>query len=362
MAFFEYQDYPQPVKRRGRSVFGWVIMLVTSIAVIALTVLPTPYVIERPGGAYNVLGEDQGTQIISITNATTYETEGALDLLTIQIVGSPKQTPSWLELLFAWLNPAQTILPLDLIYPPEQSQTQVEKENVAMFTNSQTAATAAALKALGYDYETKLIVAGLSENAAAAGKLVEGDQIIEVDGESIIDYEQLTSLIKASEGNELAVSVISKDGSVRVEKITPKLIDDSYRVGAFISPDYKFPINVKLELQDIGGPSGGMMFALGIYDKLTPGALTGGKLVAGTGTINEAGAVGPIGGIRAKMYSARDGGASWFLAPATNCDEVVEHIPSGISVTKVETLEQAIAAVEAIAAGNTASLPTCSTR
>jgi PDZ domain-containing protein len=102
------------------------------------------------------------------------------------------------------------------------------------------------------------------------------------------------------------------------------------------------------------------MFALGIIDKLTPGALTGGASIAGTGTITSTGAVGPIGGIRQKLYGASHAGAKWFLAPAGNCDEVVGHIPDGLTVLAVRTLDDSVAAVEAIGThADTGSLPTC---
>lgn len=360
MSFFDEELDPEPVKRRHKFAWGTVLTIVTSLAIIALSVLPTPYVIERPGGAYNVLGQDHGSSIITVTNAKTYDTDGALDLLTVEIVGSPKQTPSWFDLFLAWLNPSQSILPLDLIFPPTQTQSQTEQQSAEMFTDSQSNATAAALTELGYSYEIQLFVAGLADGAAATGKLQTGDQVVALDGTAVTSYNQLTSTIQAGQGAEIAITVIGSDGVERIEKVTPKLIDNTYRVGAFINATYKFPVNVKLQLQDIGGPSGGMMFALGIYDKLTPGFLNGGKIIAGTGTIDATGEVGPIGGIRAKLYSARDAGAQWFLAPSSNCDEVVGHIPSDIQVTKVNTLKEAIAAVEAIASGDTASLPTCS--
>jgi PDZ domain-containing protein len=102
-----------------------------------------------------------------------------------------------------------------------------------------------------------------------------------------------------------------------------------------------------------------MMFSLAIYDKLTPGALTGGINIAGTGTIDSAGKVGPIGGIAQKLVGAKRGGAAWFLAPAENCNEVVGHIPDGLQVVKVATFAQARDAVKAIAAKQSASLPHC---
>jgi PDZ domain-containing protein len=103
-----------------------------------------------------------------------------------------------------------------------------------------------------------------------------------------------------------------------------------------------------------------MMFALGIIDKLTPGELNGGENFAGTGTIDATGAVGAIGGIRQKLYGASNAGAKYFLAPASNCDEVTGHIPAGLTVFSVATLDDALAALEAVSAGDdTRALPAC---
>jgi PDZ domain-containing protein len=105
-----------------------------------------------------------------------------------------------------------------------------------------------------------------------------------------------------------------------------------------------------------------MMFALGIVDKLTPGEMTGGERIAGTGTVDSDGTVGPIGGIQQKLVGAEGAGADWFLAPAGNCDEVVGHVPDGLRVVRVETLAQARDAVEAIGSHDASAvdaLPTC---
>ena len=102
------------------------------------------------------------------------------------------------------------------------------------------------------------------------------------------------------------------------------------------------------------------MFALGIIDTLTPGELNGGERIAGTGTIDAAGAVGPIGGIRQKLYGARDAGATVFLAPEENCDEVVGHVPDGLQVFRTGTLEESLDILEVVAdGGDTSKLPVC---
>ncbi|MDF7664201.1 Lon protease [Bifidobacterium sp. ESL0763] len=116
---------------------------------------------------------------------------------------------------------------------------------------------------------------------------------------------------------------------------------------------------VSMHVDDIGGPSAGMMYALGVIDKLTPADETGGRVIAGTGTISKSGKVGQIGSIRLKMLGARRDGATWFLAPASNCDEVVGHVPAGLRDVRVSTLADAYKAVKAIGSGQGGLLPHC---
>ena len=132
--------------------------------------------------------------------------------------------------------------------------------------------------------------------------------------------------------------------------VTPRTIDGDKRIGVTPGVGYDFPFDVTIQLDSVGGPSAGLMFALGIIDTLTPGFLQGGADVAGTGTINQAGEVGPIGGIRQKLIGADDNGADWFLAPADNCDEVTGHVPDGMTVFSIRTLDDALAALDAIRA------------
>jgi PDZ domain-containing protein len=157
--------------------------------------------------------------------------------------------------------------------------------------------------------------------------------------------------------------VVRRGGSLRTLEITPTINPDSKKpaIGVYTGSTFTFPFDVKIQLQDVGGPSAGMMLALGIYDKLTPGDLAGHAHIAGTGTIDPGGAVGAIGGIRQKMYGARNAGATWFLAPASNCNEVTGHIPGGLTVFAVKTLDDSLADVKAIASGeDTSKLATCS--
>ena len=128
-------------------------------------------------------------------------------------------------------------------------------------------------------------------------------------------------------------------------------------VGVRVAENYVFPFSVKIKVGDIGGPSAGMMFALGIVDKLTPGNLTGGRFIAGTGRDLRGRAVSAIGGIQQKMAGARQAGATLFLTPAANCADTAGAVPAGMRLVKVRNLAGAVSALHALAAGR--SVPSC---
>ena len=128
-------------------------------------------------------------------------------------------------------------------------------------------------------------------------------------------------------------------------------------VGVGVIETYQFPFQVKINVGNIGGPSAGLMFALGIMDKLTPGGLTGGRFIAGTGEISANGAVSPIGGIQQKMAGARAAGATVFLTPAANCPDTDGAVPQGLRLIKVCTLAGAVRDLKALTTGG--SVPSC---
>ncbi|MGO4493435.1 S16 family serine protease, partial [Arthrobacter sp. 2YAF22_2] len=184
---------------------------------------------------------------------------------------------------------------------------------------------------------------------------------VSIGGKPITALSVVQGELAAGNGKPVTV-VVDRNGSQLPLTITPgKASNGRYLLGVVLQYKFKFPFDVKISLDKVGGPSAGMMFALGIVDTLTPGDLTGGRHIAGTGTITPDGVVGAIGGIDQKMVGARSGGATMFLAPAANCDDVVGHIPAGMQVVKVESLAEARHAVEVAATGgDTSGLPACS--
>jgi PDZ domain-containing protein len=360
---------PAPRRRmsRGTLVGVWA-LAIALVVLLVITFLPTSYVIQRPGPVYNTLGTAESADgdevpLISVEGAETFETDGALDLLTVQVVGNRERTPSWFELALAWFDPSKAVLPLDAVFPEGTTTEDRNAESAQMMVDSQQEATAAALTELGYDVGARISVHSILEDSAAEGVLEEEDVIVAADGEPATDAAALRKIVNDAGGAPVEL-LIDRDGEEQTVSITPKETEvdgeTTLLLGVNLITDYDFPIDVTIQLNNVGGPSAGMMFALGIIDTLTPDQLNGGQNVAGTGTITADGEVGPIGGIRQKLFGAKDAGAEWFLAPEANCDEVVGHVPDGLQVFAVETLDDALDALEAVrAGGDVDALPTC---
>jgi len=363
-------DLP-PRQQRGPRV-GWTMLAVALVGVAIVGFVPAPYVIEKPGPVFDTLSDvvidGESVPLIDIPTATTYPTEGTLDMLTVTVTGNRETRPGWLEIAASWLDPSKAVIPLDDVYPEGVTVEQSKEQSAADMTNSQTLSVAAALTELGYDLETALTVASVQPGSAADGVLEAGDVIETVNGKSFANVTELQATIAENGTTEPAEVTILRAGVQQTLDIVPQLSTADtpvpalgIAVGLAVADDFVFPVDVKIQLENVGGPSAGMMLALGIIDKLTPGSLNGGENVAGTGTITVDGAVGPIGGIRQKLYGAERAGADFFLAPQSNCDDVVGHIPDGLTVYAVSTLEEALTALAAIDTNEGRdALPVCS--
>lgn len=342
----------------SRRTLTLLIASVGMVAALAVAVLiPVPYVILEPGPTLNTLGNDSsGQPLITITGHATYPTSGHLNMVTVGYQGGPGDNINIFSALAAWLSPHEAVVPSAELFTPGQTQQQTQQQDTQQMTGSQQTATAAALTQLHIAYQTQVVVGLVEQGFPAYGVLKAGDVISAVDGHPVT-AANLTSLIAAHPaGSTLTVTVI-RGGRTQSVQVATKESGGRPVMGVQVSEQYKFPFTVKFSVGDIGGPSAGMMFALGIIDKLTQPNLTGGKFIAGTGQIEASGQVDAIGGIQQKMVAAREAGATVFLAPATNCSDVKGAIPAGLQVVKVATLSQAVTDLEALKAGQ--SVPSC---
>ncbi|MGW2044175.1 YlbL family protein [Streptomyces sp. NPDC001858] len=253
-------------------------LVVCALPVVALLATaafaPLPFAVAQPGMTANVLGENQGAQVITISGAPTRDTSGQLRMTTIEAT-NPDTDVSLGDVIDGWFRTDQAIMPRDSVYPSGESTKEIEQHNTEQMEQSQDAATEAALKYLN-------------------------------------------------------------------------LSDDD--------------IKVTLKLSDVGGPSAGLLFSLGIVDKLdgdgSGGDLTGGRSIAGTGTIEADGTVGAVGGVALKTQAARRDGATVFLVPKDECGDAKSELPKGLRLIPVTTLKGAVSSLVALEKG-TGSVPAC---
>lgn len=359
---------PDPLPRpRASGWIGWSLLVFALVGVVIVALIPAPYVIEQPGPVYDVLGDvtvnGDEVPMIQIPIEETFPTMGSLDMLTVRLVGSPDSLPNWLEVATAYIDPSKAVVPVEEIFPPGTTSEQSAEQGRVDMANSQKEAIAAALTYLGNEIPSTLSVVEVQESGPADGLLLPGDIILSVNEQTFPDVTGLRAAIADNGVSKPADVMIVREGEELTLRINPELSTGSEPVpilGIVVGSDYEFPFTVTIQLESVGGPSAGMMFALGIIDKLTPGSLNDGEAVAGTGTISSTGEVGAIGGIRQKMWGASRAGADWFFAPETNCDEVTGHIPPGLTVFSIRTLDDALAALAAIRSdGSTVGLRTC---
>ncbi len=235
---------------------------------------PLPFSVAQPGSTVNVLGENRGTPVITVSGVPTRKTGGQLRMTTIVATG-PDARVSLRDVFDNWFRTDRAVMPRDSVYPSGNSIKEIEKHNTDQMQQSQDAATEAALKYLG------------------------------------------------------------------------------------LSPD---KVKVDLKLADVGGPSAGLLFTLGIIDKLngdgSGGELTGGRTIAGTGTIDAAGKVGAVGGVALKTQAAKRDGATVFLVPKDECTDAKAELPNGLRLVPVTTLKSAVDSLKALEKGK-GPIPSC---
>ncbi|WP_371546038.1 PDZ domain-containing protein [Streptomyces sp. NBC_00554] len=357
-------------------------MLASTLILIALlcagVFIKVPYSEMSPGPTVNTLGDHDGEPVLQITGHKTYPATGNLNMTTVRVT-SADYNMNLVEAVYGWLAHDNKVVPHDTLYPDGKTEEQSTQENAEEFSQSQESAKVAALKELKIPVQSWVIVSTVVKDSPAEGELHAGDVIKAVDGTAVKAPGDVADLVtKHKPGEKVVFTIVPAKAQAAAEKenktateteditITTKKSDDDGEeraiVGISAGTDHTFPFTIDIKLADVGGPSAGLMFALGIVDKLTPGNLTGGKFVAGTGTIDDAGKVGPIGGIEMKTVGAREKGAQYFLTPADNCAAAAKDTPEGLKLVKVNTMDDAMSALKDISSGKTSDLPKCSTK
>ncbi len=366
-----HEGYPDPpadqphtgIGRRSGVALG--LVAATVLAGAALTWVPVDRVVFRPGPVFDTLGSIDGTPVVSVgDDLETYPTGGRLYFTTVVLDGGPGTEVTAWEWLTAWIDPALSVLPRDQVFPPDVTAQEVREQNTELMQHSQEDAAVVGLRAAGITVPEDIVVAQVIADAPADGVLHVDDQILSVEGERTTDTETVREQLQDVRPGASAEITVLRDGE-RVDLEVPTTEDpDTGRtiVGIYIAPRYDMPYDVTIDAGNVGGPSAGLMFSLAVYDTITEGELTGGHAVAGTGTISGLGTVGPISGIRQKMFASERAGAELFLAPADNCDELAGEEPGDLTVVPVATFDEALGYLEQAADADdvtTLDLPTC---
>ena len=266
------------------------------------------------------------------------------------------------ELMWAWFDEEEAVLPYDYVHPDDVTAEEDERQGAVSMVTSQDVAIANALEALDYEVESALQVAYVVPDSPADGELEVRDVVLRVDGRAVESPQMLVDAIRDTPSGESVTLQVERDNKRRDVELTPEEDpeDGVQRVGFTPGQGFRYPFDVSVNIDpNIGGPSAGLMFALGIYDTLTEGSLTGGGTVAGTGTLDLEGAVGPIGGIQQKIAGAERDGAELFLVPPDDCDEALGVDDGSPRLVRAETFESALGAVQAWADDPDADLPSC---
>ena len=314
------------------------------------TSVPVPYVAQVPGPTFNTLGEIDGEPIIDVQGRERNEVEGNLNLTT---VGVSRGGLSLVQAVRGWLDDEVAVVPEEAVYPPDRTEEETRQVNRQAFLTSEQAAESVALGELGYPQ--KVVVREVPEDSPAQGRLEEGDALDAVDGTPVPDSDVLGDVLAGiPPGTEVTVAY-TRLGEPGTTTVTTRAAEEraGSLLGISVLDQPAAPFDVDIQVADVGGPSAGLMLTLGILDLVGEEDLTDGAVVAGTGTIDLAGNVGPIGGVPLKMLAARDVGAELFLVPADNCAEAVAAPYAGVPMARVATLDDALEALADLRAGRT---------
>lgn len=352
-------------RERKRRLIALCSVLSVLILVGLLGFLPTSdYVVESPGPALNVNGKLKGKDIISVKNTNIPTTP--LAMTTVSVQGCDDKGITYWQLIKSELTSSDAVVERDNVCPKNISEKTVSQMNAAQMTGSQDSAVVAAWQLTKPDAKFTLTV-GQAVTDSAKQAFNKGDKLVSiVDADSksvqITSYKQLREVLeKLTPGKPIKLTIERGSTTQEVSVVGAKP-EDSSRKGAMlgITLNVNPPTGheVTYAVENIGGPSAGMIFALDIAQRLEGKNYAGTTPVAGTGTIDLSGNVGAIGGIKQKMLGAKDEGYKVFLAPAANCADVVGNEPKGMTVIPVSTLSEARTAMQRVAAGQ-APATTC---
>lgn len=337
----------QQKRRVGIRATAYLFSFVVILYVVVF--MNTPYIVYQPGSASEV------APMIKVENADPQE-QGTFMMTTVSA------SYANVALLIASLFNSNSEVVLKETRLQDRTEQEYAAEQVFYMNSSQSYAVQAAYHAAGVPYEDVvdyLYVFSVPE-AASQGQFKPGDKIITVEGQKAADPEGLSKLLSAHAIGDTVEVLVERGGKQMKEQV--KLVGVKNPETSALRPGFGVVIGAvqKVEPKEagkavsfidtkVGGPSAGLMFTMEIYNRLTPGDLTRGHRVAGTGTIDADGKVGPIGGVKHKIVAADRKGAEIFFVPKDNYAEAkakADQIGTKMQLVSVSTLADALKYME----------------
>lgn len=328
--------------RTGQIALG-VIAFLTVAFLVGAAFVPLPYYLFRPGSV-------RDTQpLIQVDGTDVYPSDGSIGYTTVSL-----RQATLLGLAQGWLDDDVDIFARDEVLRGRDVD-ENRAVNMQMMSDSKQVATQVALERLGYDVDITVgqLVIEVLPDTPADGVLEAGDTITAVDGESFDDAQDLGRLLADDPPGSTVVATVQPPAGGAGRDVELALAESPDQPGKGVMGvrvmdvvlDYDFPVDVEIDTGDVGGPSAGLAFTLGIIDDLTPGDLTGGEDIAVTGTISGDGTVGPVGGTGQKAAAVREAGMTLFLVPSADYAAAVQHAGDDLEVVAVDSVEEALAAL-----------------
>lgn len=339
---------PPPAVRRSRWGIAAISLLALGFLFIVLASIRVPYLATSPGPSLEVQG------IINVDEAESFDSTGELYLLTISRPGDSLTLLEWFE---AWRDPAVDIVERERIIPPDTTDDERRRANLAAMEDSQQIAAAVALDRLGYDVAVVgdgALVEAVQPGGPVDGLLEQDDIIVAVNGAELQFVQELITEVRKNEVGDIVTVTVDRFGEDELREVEVTLGESDTDpglpvIGVTVSnagARFEFPFEVDINAGAIGGPSAGLMLSLGVYNRLTEVDITGGRRIAGTGTITADGVVGQIGGVKQKVIGAIGVGAEYLLVPEGDFGRAAEVAGDDIEVVAVGNIDDALAFLE----------------
>ncbi len=283
---------------------------------------------------------------IEINEVETFNFEGNLFQLTVR-----RDEANYFVYAWANINNEIDLYPREVILPDGVTPQELSEISIQNMITSENVAIAVALNSLGYNIESEgdgVLVVGLLDNSPVKDILLKNDLITSINNEIVKSTTEFISLLKTYEiGDTVQIGLIRDDKEINFKTTLIEHIEyeNEPMVGFLASTpnqQFIFPFEIDINTGNVGGPSAGMMMALNVYNKLVEEDITNGKKIAGTGTIEIDGSVGPVGGVKQKVIAAKRANASLILVPTANFQEANVYSDENTSIVAVDSFEEAL--------------------